>query len=321
MTTNRRYFQIAGLTVCVESDLDFDKIRFKPELAAFSVANPSDDSVTLRHYFRLPNLKGVDLGKMLYYKVPWMISRDLVNGTWYYRTLPLDDADSEGHRVAIFTADHMKGTIYSPPSKEASIHASGWESLSLFPTDQVWLAPILADRHAAIIHSAAVILNGQGLLFVGHSSAGKSTIIKMLKAAASLEADTHRPLKMEVLCDDRNVIRKWFPTSSTKGKVQNMSAWRVHGTWSHGEISDVSPASASLHAILFLQQDTFNMITPMTNRKEILKRLLGTLIKPMVTADWWQKEIELLADLVNEVPFYIMQFDKSGVIVDRLVTL
>ena len=315
---HRRYFRIAGITVCVESDLDFDAIRFQPELAAFAVDNPGDDTVTLRHYFHWPNLRGVDLGESLHHKAPWAISRDPEHGTWYYRTLPLDGGDRPWHRVASFSADHTHGTIYSPPSKEADIRANGWESLSLFTTDQIWLAPLLADRQAALLHSAAAILNGQGLLFVGHSKAGKSTTVTMLKHARN---HTGLPLQVEILCDDRNIVRRWLPPLSATEEGKGGSEWRVHGTWSHGDVADVSSASAPLRAILFLQQDTRNEITPLADRKERWNRLLATLIKPMVTADWWQKEIDVLAQIVNEVPCYIMHFDKSGAIVDRLATL
>jgi hypothetical protein len=95
----------------------------------------------------------------------------------------------------------------------------------------------------------------------------------------------------------------------------------VHGTWSHGTTADVSPASALLRAILFLRQDTHNVIVPLTDRKEIWRRLLATLIKPMVTAEWWQKELDVLQAIVDEIPCYTMRFDKSGVIVAELVRL
>ena len=38
----------------------------------------------------------------------------------------------------------------------------------------------------------------------------------------------------------------------------------------------------------------------------------------MVTADWWQKEMDLLERIVAEVPCYTMRFDKSGAIVAEL---
>ena len=93
------------------------------------------------------------------------------------------------------------------------------------------------------------------------------------------------------------------------------------GTWSHGDVADVSSASAPLRAILFLQQADENAIIPLTNRKEIWRRLLATLIKPMVTAEWWQKEMDVLEQIVKEVRCYAMKFDRSGAIVSELVEL
>jgi hypothetical protein len=83
----------------------------------------------------------------------------------------------------------------------------------------------------------------------------------------------------------------------------------------------VPRASAPLAAILFLQQDTRNEIVPLTDRKEVWRRLLATLIKPMVTAAWWQKELDVLAQIVKEVRCYTMKFDKSGAIVSELSTI
>jgi MoaA/NifB/PqqE/SkfB family radical SAM enzyme len=289
---HRRYFKVAGITVRVESDLDFDSVSFKEELQAFAVESPGDDNVTLRHHFELPDLNGKDLGVELYRKPPWAISRK--NDTWFYLGISPTPGDPELHRVAVFSADHRHATIYSPPRDAEHIRISGWHSLSLFPTDQIWLAPLLADRNAVLLHSAAVILNGQGLLFVGHSDAGKSTTVTLLKERA------------EILCDDRNIVRRW------------KDGWQVHGTWSHGDVADVSPASTPLGAILFLQQDSRNAIVSLTDRKEIWRLLLATLIKPMVTAEWWRKEMDVLEQIVNEAPCYTMHFDRGGGIVDEL---
>jgi MoaA/NifB/PqqE/SkfB family radical SAM enzyme len=182
LTKHRRYFRIAGITVRVESDLDFDAVKFKDEFASFAVDGPGDDNVTLRHHFELPDLKGKDLGEELYRKPPWAISRQK-NGAWIYRGISPSGTDDDLHRVAVFNADHTHGTIYSLPRDLEHIRENGWHSLSLFPTDQIWLAPLLADRNAVLLHSAAAIVNGQGLVFVGHSEAGKSTTMEMLKAA------------------------------------------------------------------------------------------------------------------------------------------
>ena len=138
-------------------------------------------------------------------------------------------------------------------------------------------------------------MDGQGLLFVGHSDAGKSTMVTMLKDRA------------EILCDDRNIVRR-------RGKGN----YTIHGTWSHGDVPDVSPNSSSLRSIMFLEQAPENRIVPLTDKKEIMRRLLACLIKPFVTADWWEKMLTLVEKISHELPCYILRFDKSGGVVEVL---
>lgn len=303
---HRRYFTIAGITIRIESELNFDLIEFKKEFEPFMTNGPGTDNVTIRHHFELPDMKEKDLGRELYREAPWAISRK--GDTWFYQGISSIPGDPALHRVAVFSADHTRATIYSPPRDEERILTKGWHSLSLFPTDQIWIAPLLADRDAVLMHAAAVILNGHGLLFVGHSGAGKSTTVTLLKQAAGRKYN-QLPLDVEILCDDRNIVQ------------HKNDVWYVHGTWSHGDVSDVSAASAPLQAILFLRQDTINKITPLTDRWEIWQQLLATIIRPMTTAEWWDKELDVLERIVEEVPCYFMQFDKSGAIVPELLPL
>jgi MoaA/NifB/PqqE/SkfB family radical SAM enzyme len=299
---HRRYFRIAGITVRVESDLDFDVAVFKPELQAFMVEGQGEDNATLRHHFELPDLGGRDLGREIYRKVPWAVSRK--DGTWFYRGISKGRGDDELHRVAVFSADHRHGVIYSPPYSRDHVLNHGWHSLSLLPTDQIWLGPLLADREAVLLHSGAAIINGMGLIFVGHSDAGKSTTMEMLK-----KARLDRGLDVEILCDDRNIVRRW------------PDGWKVHGTWSHGTTADVSPAGAPLRAVLFLEQARENRLVPLPDRKMIWRRLLATLIRGAVTADWWQQELDILDRLISEARCYTMRFDRSGDIVPLLERL
>ncbi|MBN1472347.1 MAG: radical SAM protein [Syntrophaceae bacterium] len=428
---HRRYFRIAGITVRIESDLDFRKIKFKDELMKFAVEGPGEDNVNFRHHFELPDLKGKNLGRELYRKPPWAISRNK-DGTWFYLGISPRKEDDTLHRVAVFSADHRHGTIYNPPRDRDRVLKDGWHSLSHFPTDQIWLGPLLAERNAVLLHSAAAIVNGRGLVFVGHSEAGKSTMMELLKAA-----NRRGKISAEILCDDRNVLRFWqgdavnlltsslkreqtissslrgtqilpsplrrSPANETVSQVGRMSfrspadpafagepagsysarnlkislvalgtkispsgrndmkkhyktvsnaggegqslprtryekdlpsplmgegqgggdngQWLVHGTWSHGTTADVSPSSAPIHSIFFLKQDKKNKIEPLTDRKKIWHQLLATLIRPMVTAEWWQKELDVLEQIVNEIPCYIMHFDKTGEIVEKIKVL
>jgi hypothetical protein len=197
--------------------------------------------------------------------------------------------------VATFSDDHSHARIYN--DRDEIYLKGGLHSLTLFPTDQILLSRILAEREACFLHSAGMIWKGKGLLFVGHSEAGKSTTVKMMMDRA------------EILCDDRNIVRRW------------PEGFKVHGSWSHGEVPLVSAACAPLYAILFLKKSSQNHITPITKRIEIIQRLMACIIKPFVTADWWQKMITLLEKIAGEVPCYEMEFDKSGGIVPEIEEL
>ncbi len=161
---HRRYFQVAGITVCLESDLDLTPIKFKDELLQFQVDHPGEDMVILSHHFELPPADGVDFGSIMYNRPPWRISRK--DGKWYYRGI-MDEGDDEStyHRLAIFNENHTRANISHPNSYAEVVKEKGWSSLSLFSTDQIWILPLLADRNAVLVHSSAAIINGQGVVF------------------------------------------------------------------------------------------------------------------------------------------------------------
>ena len=292
---HRRYYKIAGITVQVESDLPFTDRTFDPKFRQFQtdVPGPNGDTIFIHHHFSLPDLLGKDLGREVYRKPPWAVYRK--GQSWVYLGISPNAGDPSLHRVATFCDDHSRARIYN--DREDIFLKGGLHSLTLFPSDQILLARVLANRKGCFLHSAGMILDGNGLLFVGHSEAGKSTTVKMMLDRA------------EILCDDRNIVRRW------------PEGFRVHGSWSHGEVPLVSATSAPLNAILFLKKSDHNRITLMTDRMEIMHRLMASLIKPFVTADWWQRMITLLEEIAREVPCYEMEFDKSGGIVQEIEEL
>ena len=293
MQTHRRYFQIAGITIQVESDLPITDGTFDPKFRSFETTGPGPDTISIRHHFQIPDLKGKDLGREVYRKTPWAIYRK--DKSWTYLGISPSPDDPRLHRVVMFNNDYTKGEFYA--DGDSGFTAGGLHSLTLFPTDQILLAPLLADRQACFLHSAGVVINGQGLLFVGHSSAGKSTTVKMIKDRA------------EILCDARNIVRR-----AAEG-------FRVYGTWSHGEVPLVSSSSAPLRAILFIEQAQENSLTRIADRSEAVSRLLACIIRSFETADWWTKSLAVIEMLARETPCYIMKFDLSGKIADQIVEL
>jgi hypothetical protein len=283
------------VTVEVLSDQPISRGTFAAKFRPFEVEGPGRDTISIHHRFGLPQLAASQLGREVYRRPPWVIYCQ--EDSWTY--LMMAPSSCEGPRpccVAIFDADYRRGEIYHAAADDAFL-GGDIDSLTRFPTDQILLAQVFANRSGCVIHSAAAVLDGSGLLFAGHSGAGKSTTMKILDGRA------------QILCDDRNIVRRW------------PEGFRVHGTWSHGEISRVSGAGAPLRAVLFLCQSSENRLVPLTDPKAIVGRLLACLIRPLASAAWWEKSLATIAALVREVPCYEMQFDRSGRIVRELAAL
>ncbi len=287
---HRRYYGIADITVRVDSDLPITEDTFDSKFKKFEVKGPGEDIVAISHHFSLPDLDGNNLGKEVYRKPPWAIYKK--DDSWIYLGLSPEWTDKSLHTVAVFDSGHTRAMIYN--DKEETFLEGGLHSLTLFPTDQIFLARVLADRQGCFLHACGVNFGGKGLLFAGHPEAGKSTMATMLQD------------KAEILCDDRIIVRR------------RPEGFKIYGTWSHGDVPDISSGSAFLKAVMFLEKSEENRVIPLENKKDITRRLLSCLIRPLVTVDWWEKTLALIGGIAREVPCYMLRFDKSGKVVDLL---
>jgi hypothetical protein len=290
MKDHIRYYRIAGITIRVVSELPFAPDTFGSKFKPFEADGPGEDTVEIRHTFSLPSEEEMRRGKEIYRRQPWAVLER--PDSWLYLGISSPTDNEELHKVAVFNRDYSKGVIHHPDEK--SFRWGNSQSLTFFPTDQILIAQLLASRLGCYLHSSGALLKGRGLLFMGHSEAGKSTMTKMLKPRA------------EILCDDRIIVRK-----------QDGRFW-MHGTWSHGEVPDVSNAAAPLEAIFFLRKSDENRAVPVGNFKDINAMLLACLIKPLLTAEWWRGMLPLVEEIGKSVPCYDLLFDKSGKIVDVL---
>lgn len=291
MDNTTRNYRIAGITVQVEADYPIRADTFHAKFADFVADSPDEVNILLRHHFSIPPLDWAKIGKRVYKKPPWEIYANPSGSVYLIPQLNGDKIEL----FATFNPDYTVGDIYHASAD--NFNRGGTGSLTFFPTDQIVLAQVLADHRACYFHSSGVILNGKGFLFVGHSGAGKSTTLKMIRH------------KAQILCDDRNIVRRWS------------DGFRLHGSWSHGEIPQVSAGEAPLRAILFLEKSKANRATRLEDPAEIVRRLPFFVIKPLVSAQWWHKVLTLIAEIAREVPCYRMEFDKSGAMLDVLEQL
>jgi len=164
----------------------------------------------------------------------------------------------------------------------------------MFPTDQIFLAHVLANRDACYFHASGVKIQDKGYLFVGPPNAGKSTVVSLLKG------------KAKILCDDRIIVRR------------HSRGFRLYGTWSHGELPDVSSESAPIKGVFFLHKSKHCLAVPIDKKQVAARFLLDSMVKPYATADWWEKSLFLIQNLIRDVPFYSLYFDKSDRVFDKV---
>lgn len=289
MKNHTLYFEIAGITIMVYSKIPITEKTFIPAFQNFKVDEPGDDFISIQLVPTVPSKSELHLGQEVLHRPPWAIYRQ--RDSWVYMSIPPEIYNKDPNLVAIFNEDHSRATIFNKNFYEG---VENLPSLTTFTTDQILLARILADRQACYLHSAGMNIDGLGYLFVGHSDAGKSTMMKLLRGRG------------EILGDDRNIVRRW------------PDGFRVHGTWSHGELPDVSSVSAPLRGIFYIEQAESNEIIPIKNKQEHLGKFLSHVIRALVNDDWWEKILVLAGEITREVPAFRLKFDKSGRVMDVL---
>ncbi len=289
---HRKYFKIADVPIALESERPISEETFHPKFRLFETADPvseGSEEITIRHRFSPFALSPAEYGSKRYDKSPWEIFE---NERGFVYRIVAPHAETASSLMAVTDRRHSHVSIHHP--SEDLFRLKNHHSLTLMPTDQIVLAQGLAWKDCCFLHSGGVILDGKGFLFAGHSGAGKSTLMTMLRDRAT------------ILCDDRNIVR------------HRTNGFQVYGTWSHGDVAEVSASGAPLAGIFFLEQAPENRVIPMTDGLEIHRRILSVLIKPLTTAPWWEKMMALVGQLADTVPCYSLRFDRSGDIADRL---
>jgi len=304
-TNHRRFFRIADITIQVESELPFNENTFDKKYTSFRVDEPGEDMVTIRHHFEIPAFEGHNHGKELYRKSPWAIFRQQgPHGAYIYLDIAPQPDDRTLSRVATFTADHRRGRIYSGDAGRERWRTGGLDSLTMFPSDTVLITRLLADRQGCYLTTAGAIINGEGVLFASHSGSGKSTVVNML-----MDSYGKGEIQGEILSAEGNIV------------LRRCENWQVFGTWNQSAGPPASSAGAPLSALCFIEHAGENAIIPLIDRGEITRRFLACLVRPFVDADWWAKTFDLLELMVQQLPCYVVNINKSEELVPALENL
>jgi hypothetical protein len=248
----------------------------------FSQGHPE---VTLRsHYGYIPQ---IELGKKTFDNQLWDIHRSS-------KKVILRIFHPEFHSPSI-----IKLGIFQPDFKSGDIYALANKLQNGFPLNhplgQILIISLLSRGKGILIHSCGIGNNGEGMLFVGNSGAGKSTI-------ASL-GTKHKEVK--VLNDDRIIIRK------LNGR------FCIYGTPWHGDVKAYSPERTPLAKIFFLKHAKNNIIRKITPI-EAMSRLIACSFPTYWDKRGMEFTLRFCDELAQKVPCYELGFVPDKSIIDFL---
>jgi hypothetical protein len=219
----------------------------------------------------------------------------------------LRQLDSGAQEVCYYSATGNGRIPWATLTVEPTFHAAkivrramwgGEPTLRVgFPFDEYLMCRLLAREGSFVIHAAAVEHQGMGLLFVGHSGAGKSTMSEIAETAGA-----------RVLSDDRAIVT----IENGRGLVWG-SPW-------HGSQRKGAATSVPLCGVFLLAQHSENSIAPLAPARAA-GEMFVRLIHPTVDCYETAAVLETVGLLVTRHPVHELRFrpipDAFHLAVDR----
>ena len=154
----------------------------------------------------------------------------------------------------------------------------------------------LAQGRGVIIHSCGIASKGRGILFVGESMAGKSTLAKMWDQENGFD----------VLSDDRTIVRK-----------RGHQFW-MYGTPWHGDAKFGSPRGVRLERIFFLRHGQKNSIKEIKGIDPV-SQLLTCSFPPYWDPRGMAFTLEIFTDLTDDIPCQSLSFRPERSAIDHVI--
>ena len=177
------------------------------------------------------------------------------------------------YKVARFQPDFSRGeVILHRPYFDTTLPAYPLE----YPLDELLFVNLLARRDGVEVHGCGVIDRAAGLLFIGQSGAGKSTIARLWQAQPGVT----------VLSDDRIIVR------CQKGQLM------MHGTPWHGDAPLSSPGAVKLTRVFVLRQGPGYEVRPI-DRTAAVAQLFACCFPPFYSGEALSETLRIL-DLVAQ---------------------
>ena len=166
-----------------------------------------------------------------------------------------------------------------------------------YPLDELLFINYLALGHGAEVHACGLVdSRGTGRLFLGQSTAGKTTMARLWEDDPGVT----------ILSDDRIILRKI-----------NNQIW-MYGTPWHGEAGFAAPARAALNEVYFLRKGMRNQVFPL-KEVESASRFFSCCFPLFYNHDAINFTLRFFGDVTKSVPCYELSFVPNKSIVEFLL--
>lgn len=276
--------EIGGIVLALELHGDGGSFEMADVYRAFLSDRRSEAIFALR-YGSLPDLKSAE--EVFDSGGSWKLYRD--HGRWCF-ALQSPALGPEPYQIAIIDSDFSKGDIYTRARKTGRSPSSFPLG---YPLGELLIVNLLSQGRGVLLHSCAVSDNGHGLVFVGTSGAGKSTMADLWK--------NHEGVT--ILSDDRIIVRKM------EGRF-----W-AYGTPWHGDVKLSSPERVPVDGIFVLRHGEENSAAPLGARTALTSLFVRSF------PPYWNREgmafnLEFLGRMSKAVPCHDLGFVADGSVVD-----
>jgi hypothetical protein len=286
MLVKRLNLEIAEIVVCSVAHGE-DSFYVEDGYLPFTSEHEPDLLLT-GHYGYLPEAER-EGQRVFQNDRTYACSQDDQGWIWRFRCPSLDPIP---RRLGFFSFDFRAGEVFFNDVAEFE----GTLPMPLHhPLDKFLYTTLLADRSGIMLHACGISLEGHGLLFVGESGTGKSTMGVLWS----------RQPGVTVLSDERVAVRDL------------LGRFWLYGTPWHGTARLCSDARSPLQALLLLKQGRVNQAVRLSPMRAI-SQLAACVYWPAWSRRGMQNVLKVTGNLVQQVPCFELTFCPGSQVIEYL---
>jgi hypothetical protein len=275
---------IGGFVLDLSCGADSCKFESEDRYETFVSHNRSDVELQVH---RCATLDGVSGRRVFDSGGAWQLFREQRN--W---TILLTAAGSSPgpYQAAVLSPDFRSGDIYIKDVR------TGGDLLPFplrYPQAHVLIVNLLARGRGLLLHACGINDRGRGLVFVGDSGAGKSTMADLWKGQEGVT----------ILSDDRIIVREM------DGRL-----W-AYGTPWHGDVKLYSPERTHLDSVFVLRHAEENSAVTL-GAAQVVSSLLARSFPALWSPEGMTSTLDFLSDLCQEVRCYDLAFLPDPNVID-----